>query len=368
MAAARLDRWEPLSVEELAGCPAPWWFAGGHALELHLGRSWRSHHDIDVGIRRCDGVAVLSHLVRRGWDAVVAAGGAIRPWDGGPLDGAAQENNVWCRRPGGPWQLDVTVGAGDDCWVYRRDPSIRRAWSRAVVERGGLRWLAPELQLLFKSDSVRARDDDDAHQVIPTLSPGGLALLRAQLRAGHPWRPLVDERAAPCRAPAVLVVLDLLASAGVAAWVDGGWAVDALLGRETRRHGDLDLAVRSADFAPALATLADHGYEIVRHDGPHNQVVADDRGCAVDVHAFDPTVIEVGPDGVARHGGSGLAYEAGGFSGRGTIGGRAVACISPDTLVRYHTGYAVDADDWHDVRLVCERFGLPIPPDYERFR
>jgi lincosamide nucleotidyltransferase A/C/D/E len=87
----------------------------------------------------------------------------------------------------------------------------------------------------------------------------------------------------------------------------------------------------------------------------------------VDLHAFDPSVVTTDADGVARHGGDGLAYETDGFEGRGSIGGRDVACISPATLVRYHTGYEVDADDWHDVRQLCERFGLPVPPDYDRF-
>ena len=32
-----------------------------------------------------------------------------------------------------------------------------------------------------------------------------------------------------------------------------------------------------------------------------------------------------------------------------------------------HVTYEVDADDWHDVRQLCERFGLPVPPDYDRF-
>ncbi len=172
----------------------------------------------------------------------------------------------------------------------------------------------------------------------------------------------------PCTADDVLRVLDLLSAAGVTAWVDGGWAVDGLLGAETRPHADLDLAVSRPDFEPALAALAGHGFARLRDDGRHNQVVADAGGCTVDLHAFDPSVVEVGADGRARHGGDGLAYEADGFGGRAVISGRVVACIAPDTLVRYHTGYAVDADDWHDVRLLCQRFDLPVPPDYDQFR
>ena len=48
----------------------------------------------------------------------------------------------------------------------------------------------------------------------------------------------------------VLRVIDRLASADIRVWVDGGWGVDALLGRQTRRHHDLD-----AEEAGAVAVI-----------------------------------------------------------------------------------------------------------------
>jgi len=45
-----------------------------------------------------------------------------------------------------------------------------------------------------------------------------------------------------------------------------------------------------------------------------------------------------------------------------------VSCISPEWLVRFHTGYDVDATDWADVSALCERFGIIVPSDYARFR
>jgi Aminoglycoside-2''-adenylyltransferase len=41
----------------------------------------------------------------------------------------------------------------------------------------------------------------------------------------------------------VLAVLDLAEESGVRLWVDGGWGADALLGEQTRKHGDLDVPV-----------------------------------------------------------------------------------------------------------------------------
>lgn len=373
MADDRLGRWAPLTVDEarreLDDCPAPWWFSGGMALELFAGRAWRGHDDLDIGICRHDAVTVLDHLRRRGWDGVVAAAGTLTAWDGGELSESSHRNNVWCRRPDGAWAFDVTIGAGDDrAWSYRRDPAITRPWTEAVHERDGVRFLAPELQLLFKSNGVRPKDTVDAEHVVPLLDGGGLALLAAQLRGQqHPWSSLIRAQAPHFSAADVHHVLDLLAAAGIDAWVDGGWAVDALLGAQTRPHADLDLAISRADFDAALRVLGASGFRTVRDDGGHIQVVADAEGRIVDLHAFDPTVTIVDAAGVRRHGGDGLAFEADGFDGRGTIEGRTIACIAPATLVRYHAGYEVDADDWHDVRLICERFALPIPADYGPF-
>ena len=60
----------------------------------------------------------------------------------------------------------------------------------------------------------------------------------------------------------VALVVTALAEAGVAAWLDGGWGVDALLGEQTREHDDLDLVMALADAAAALEALASVGYSV----------------------------------------------------------------------------------------------------------
>jgi lincosamide nucleotidyltransferase A/C/D/E len=44
-----------------------------------------------------------------------------------------------------------------------------------------------------------------------------------------------------------------------------------------------------------------------------------------------------------------------------------VRCIAPEWEVRFHTGYPVDEQDWHDVSALCARFDIPVPDDYARF-
>jgi hypothetical protein len=39
----------------------------------------------------------------------------------------------------------------------------------------------------------------------------------------------------------LIELLQLFESAGIEVWLDGGWAVDALLGTQTRPHKDVDI-------------------------------------------------------------------------------------------------------------------------------
>lgn len=189
--------WEPLAIAEVKSifrdAPFRWWISGGMALELFAGASWRSHDDIDVGVCRVDARRVYPWLGE--WELYVAAGGSLRPWTGEALDAVRHENNVWIRRKqDGPWVLDIAIGGGTSGeWAYRRDPAVTVAWEDAVLHTGdGLPYLAPELQLLFKSTSVRPKDREDAEQMVPILDARRREFLSRHLPPDHPWRELVD--------------------------------------------------------------------------------------------------------------------------------------------------------------------------------
>jgi hypothetical protein len=187
--------WEPASVIELTqifqGAPFRWWITGGIALELYAGRSWRDHDDADLGICRADAPAV--HRWLSGFEPYVAAGGRLNAWDGREL--ADGENNIWVKdRPGGPWRFDITVGDGDDAtWIYRRDPTLHRPWTEVVlVTADGVPYLAPEVQLLFKSKGLRDKDNLDAQAMVPLLTEAQRHWLLPTLPPGHPWLVLLD--------------------------------------------------------------------------------------------------------------------------------------------------------------------------------
>ena len=188
--------WEPIAVSEvfsvLDGAPFRWWISGGNALELHLKQRWRSHDDMDVGIVRDEAGLVYSWL--SGWDLWAASSGELVPWHGEPLVVEREQNNVWARRVGERhWSIDFTVGSGDAAeWINRRNPAIRRGWDTAVlVDADHVPYLAPDIQLLFKSKNVRPKDDEDARQVIPSLTDDERRFLYDNLAPGHHWRQLL---------------------------------------------------------------------------------------------------------------------------------------------------------------------------------
>jgi lincosamide nucleotidyltransferase A/C/D/E len=162
----------------------------------------------------------------------------------------------------------------------------------------------------------------------------------------------------------VTLVLDCLDAVAVDAWLDGGWAVDAVLGEQTRQHDDLDLIVRVGDVAAMRDALRGLGFALDRGEPHSNFVLRDDHGREIDVH---PVGFEATGDGIYRMANGGdWVFPAEGFEGRGRVGTRKVRCLTPDVQMLCHaTGYTPADTDFHDMRLLHARLGTRLLPPYD---
>ena len=160
----------------------------------------------------------------------------------------------------------------------------------------------------------------------------------------------------------VVAMIQLLVENGIQVHVDGGWGVDALLGEQTRLHEDLDIAIAHQNAPLLRELLAACGYrEIPRDDSWEcNFVLQDDVGRTLDVHSYTF-------DAQGNHV-FGVPYPAESLAGRGMIAGYPVACITPEWMVKFHSGYELDRNDYRDVLALCERFGIDLPAEFGQFQ
>ena len=178
------------------------------------------------------------------------------------------------------------------------------------------------------------------------------------MKPSERFKPTSDEKMS---ADAVVQLLQLFGQQGIEVVADGGWGVDALLGEQTRFHADLDIALEHKDVPKLRALLEARGYKDVPRDDTRdcNFVMGDEQGHEVDFHSytFDARGTLV----------FGVEYPFDSLTGTGTIQGYSVKCISAEWMVKFHAGYELDENDYHDVSALCERFGMALPTEYERF-
>jgi lincosamide nucleotidyltransferase A/C/D/E len=155
-------------------------------------------------------------------------------------------------------------------------------------------------------------------------------------------------------------LLDRLAAAGVVAWVDGGWGVDALIGRQTREHDDLDLVVDAHAVNQVRTMLLSDGYRVVRDWLPTAIAFAHSEGRGVDLHPVELTA-DGGGDQVQLEGDTRWHY---GPPTTGRIGDRTVACCTLETQLAAHLGY----EPMSKIMPTCalaDAFACRLPPPYD---
>lgn len=174
----------------MRGFEPVWFIAGGWAIDLYLGRVTRPHEDIEVAILRGDQSALHDYL--DGWDLQKVVGGARCAWSRGEwLELPVHELHCF-NESVEPRRFEVLLNESDgDEWVYRRNEVVRRPLAKCQqTSREGMKFLCPEVVLLYKSKSPRARDEEDFAAVLEHLDAERRAWLKSAVAAcepGHHW-------------------------------------------------------------------------------------------------------------------------------------------------------------------------------------
>lgn len=144
-------------------------------------------------------------------------------------------------------------------------------------------------------------------------------------------------------------LLDILEAADVAYWVAGGWGVDVLVGRQTRQHRDVDLALDATSETATVDALEAFGYRVETEQRPTRVELAAPGRRWADLH---PVVFDA--EGVGRQAdldGGFFLYPHDAFT-VGTIQGRAVPCLSISKQLDFRSGYTLRDVDHHDIALL----------------
>lgn len=167
-----------------------WFVAGGWAIDLYLEKVTRPHADIEIAIFRKDQLALHNHL--EGWRLQKLVHGELVAW----LQDEFLElpiHEIHCfNEASDPQQIEVLLNETDgNEWIYRRNEKIRRPLANCyLVSKEGVKFLCPEVVLLYKSKNPNAKDEQDFTGIIKYLDTERRGWLRDSITvcdARHHW-------------------------------------------------------------------------------------------------------------------------------------------------------------------------------------
>ena len=160
----------PLKVADLMrGFEPDWFVAGGWAIDLFLEKTTRPHEDIEIAIFRKNQLALQDYL--DGWLLKKAENGALFDWKQGEfLELPIFE--IHCFREAGELRfLEVLFNETNGKeWTFRRNETVTKPLPKLhLTSNCGIRFLRPEVVLLYKSKNPRAKDERDFQAVVNRL-------------------------------------------------------------------------------------------------------------------------------------------------------------------------------------------------------
>ena len=145
-------------------------------------------------------------------------------------------------------------------------------------------------------------------------------------------------------------------------WIDGGWAVDALLGKQIRDHNDVDIAIEWKQVSKLRKLLEAKEYRETAQDGQFNFVMTDRAGKTIDFHAF---ILDT--EGNIKEG---IEYPKGSLTGSGVINDKVINCIAPTYMVQFIAPWISKHPSKYlpAVSALCEKYNIPLPEEYLKYK
>lgn len=151
----------PLKVASvMRGFEPGWFIAGGWAIDLFLEKETRKHDDIEIAIFRKDQSVLQNYL--RDWNLQKVVSGKLVDWQGEFLELPVHEIHCFNAKDELK-RLEVLLNeTGGGEWLFRRDKRITKPLSEIhLATNSGVKFLCPEVVLLYKSKNPRAKDEQD---------------------------------------------------------------------------------------------------------------------------------------------------------------------------------------------------------------
>ncbi len=147
----------------------------------------------------------------------------------------------------------------------------------------------------------------------------------------------------------LMAVINLLEDGGITYWIDGGWGVDLLAGRQTRIHRDIDIDFDATQTEKLLDMLLEYGYKVDTDWKPVRIELYSEQYGYLDIHPF-----VLNEDGSAKQ----ADLEGGWYEFDKEIFGTAlflektIPCISLEGQKLFHSDYELRDKDKHDLSVL----------------
>jgi len=206
-------------INELINFLAPfeiqWFVSGGWAIDIHLSRNTRNRGDLDISVPYPNRLETVEYFLEKKWqiEAKILDGfktlrnlsdyeDEIRYFWSFPADTEFiseyiddQGNRRISYNREYQFELDYIEvffeKIEDGEFIYRRDHHVRRNIDQVVLVQEDVRYLSPEIVLLFKSNDLSEKNVQDFNSVVNALEDDQRRWLRDALLLvnddEHPW-------------------------------------------------------------------------------------------------------------------------------------------------------------------------------------